>query len=78
MSLYLPSLRARSLAFANRRPLPPIPSLIQFHPRQLILSGLTALWAARLGTFLFQRVLKSGGDSRFDEIKKSVCNFCAN
>jgi hypothetical protein len=25
-----------------------------------------------LGTFLFQRVLKSGGDSRFTEIKKKV------
>lgn len=45
------------------------------HPRQLIASALVAFWAARLGTFLFQRIQKSGKDSRFDEIKQSPPKF---
>ena len=45
------------------------------HPRQLIASALVAFWAARLGTFLFQRIQKSGKDSRFDEIKQSPTKF---
>ena len=72
LSLYLPALRARSLARSQRLPTPGFPSLTSFHPRQLIMSGLTLLWAFRLGSFLFQRVLQSGGDSRFDKLKKKV------
>lgn len=45
------------------------------HPRQLIASALVVLWAARLGTFLFQRVMKVGKDSRFDEIKQKPLSF---
>lgn len=33
------------------------------------------LWAGKLGTFLLYRVIKSGGDKRFDEIKKSKGRF---
>jgi len=33
------------------------------------------MWATRLGTFLFNRVLSSGGDDRFDEIKPSFLRF---
>jgi steroid 5-alpha reductase family enzyme len=33
------------------------------------------IWAARLGTFLFRRVIKAGKDDRFDEIKPSFIRF---
>lgn len=70
-SLYWPALRGRFL-LGSTAPFPPITA---FHPRQLIMTGLTALWATRLGTFLFQRIQKHGGDPRFDDIKKSAPKF---
>lgn len=36
---------------------------------QVCVTVMVMLWAARLGAFLFRRVLKTGKDSRFDEIK---------
>jgi len=39
------------------------------------MSGLTAIWAGRLGTFLFKRVMKVGSDSRFDDIKPYPAKF---
>lgn len=45
------------------------------HPRQLMMSAMTLFWAGRLGSFLVQRIAKSGSDSRFDEIKKSPLAF---
>ena len=33
------------------------------------MTALVLSWAARLGSFLFMRVLAAGKDSRFDEIK---------
>jgi steroid 5-alpha reductase family enzyme len=33
------------------------------------------IWTSRLGGFLFIRILNSGGDSRFNEIKKSGMKF---
>lgn len=75
LSLYFPAYRARSLAAAEGLPIPVWPKITDFHPRQLILSGLTALWAARLGSFLFNRVLQDGRDSRFDKIKKNPTRF---
>lgn len=65
VSLYYPALRNKT----------PLPSLLSFHPRQLAMSGFAILWAGRLGSFLFQRISKSGSDSRFDEIKKSPPKF---
>lgn len=44
VSLYYPSLRAKG----------PLPNILSFHPRQLIMSGFTCLWASRLGSFLYQ------------------------
>ena len=38
-----------------------------WEPRSLILAALVLAWAVRLGSFLFARVLQSGGDSRFDD-----------
>lgn len=43
--------------------------------RALLLTALVLIWAGRLGTFLFQRILKAGKDERFDEIKPSFLRF---
>ena len=43
--------------------------------RAVLLLALVVMWATRLGTFLFNRVLSSGGDDRFDEIKPSFLRF---
>lgn len=37
--------------------------------RQKVNSGMVMIWAIRLGTFLFSRVLREGKDSRFDVVK---------
>ncbi|TDZ24730.1 hypothetical protein Cob_v002178 [Colletotrichum orbiculare MAFF 240422] len=81
LSLYLPSLRAR---LSPTAPVPP-PSLLSsfgssggftaLNWRQVALSGAVAFWALRLGSYLFQRILQDGNDSRFDEIKKSPVRF---
>ncbi len=44
-------------------------------PRSWILASLVTVWAARLGTFLFRRVLADGSDARFDDIKPSAPRF---
>ncbi len=44
-------------------------------PRAWLLAGLIALWALRLGSFLFRRVKRSGKDGRFDEIKQRWSRF---
>ncbi len=36
---------------------------------------LVVIWAARLGSFLFNRIRKAGKDDRFDEIKPSFIRF---
>jgi steroid 5-alpha reductase family enzyme len=43
--------------------------------RAVLLLVLVAIWAARLGAFLFLRVMRAGQDSRFDEIKASFPRF---
>lgn len=48
-SLYYPSLRAKYLMGSTAA----LPAITAFHPRALIMSGLTMLWAGRLGSFLF-------------------------
>ncbi|KAI9825408.1 MAG: hypothetical protein M1832_001138 [Thelocarpon impressellum] len=86
LSLYLPTLRARAAAGATGGVRPPWPSLLAsftgsggaaaaLNWRQVVLSAAVAVWATRLGTFLFQRIMKDGSDSRFDEIKKSPPAF---
>lgn len=47
----------------------------RFDLRSLIIVALVAVWAARLGSFLYRRVKKAGSDSRFDEIKPSFLRF---
>ena len=43
--------------------------------RSVVLMLLVLIWAARLGTFLFHRIHKSGKDDRFDNIKTSFWSF---
>jgi steroid 5-alpha reductase family enzyme len=43
--------------------------------RAVLLLVLVVIWATRLGTFLFGRVLKQGKDDRFDEIKVNFTSF---
>ena len=50
-----------------------------FHPnmdaRSLVVCALIAIWAIRLGSFLFLRVKKDGKDRRFDEIKTKFFRY---
>ena len=41
----------------------------QVYLRQLVQSGCVTIWALRLGTFLFHRVLQAGQDSRFNKVR---------
>lgn len=43
--------------------------------RSVLLLAVVLVWATRLGTFLFNRVLKAGKDARFDDIKLSFFRF---
>jgi len=43
--------------------------------RAIFLAVLVAIWAIRLGMFLFGRIKKAGKDDRFDEIKPSFIRF---
>jgi steroid 5-alpha reductase family enzyme len=43
--------------------------------RAAVLLVLVIVWATRLGTFLFNRVMQAGKDDRFDEIKVSFTRF---
>ncbi|EHL00563.1 hypothetical protein M7I_3448 [Glarea lozoyensis 74030] len=79
------SLRARAAASLAGKAKPAFPSLIDaftgkggqngLNWRQVVISTAVAIWATRLGSYLFQRVIADGHDSRFDEIKKSPPKF---
>jgi len=43
--------------------------------RQFIQSHMVMAWASRLGLFLFVRVLKEGGDKRFDAVRDKPMKF---
>lgn len=43
--------------------------------RSLLLLSLVTIWAIRLGSFLFQRILRAGKDARFDDLKPSITRF---
>ncbi|KAI1005886.1 hypothetical protein K3495_g2332 [Podosphaera aphanis] len=84
LSLYLPTLRARAAAELSGSTKPVFPSLLSIFTgsgvqgwnwRQLALSAAVTIWATRLGSYLFQRILEDGHDSRFDKIKKSPPMF---
>lgn len=44
-------------------------------PCQFLLAAALVAWTVRLGTFLAQRAIETGGDSRFDEIKHGEVEF---
>ncbi|MEM9824630.1 MAG: DUF1295 domain-containing protein [Bacteroidota bacterium] len=44
-------------------------------PRSLLLAALVMVWAARLGSFLLRRILRSGSDDRFDHLKPDFFRF---
>lgn len=43
--------------------------------RAMLVAGMVMIWSFRLATFLFARISKSGGDSRFDDIKNRPTRF---
>jgi steroid 5-alpha reductase family enzyme len=43
--------------------------------RSVLLLTMVVIWATRLGTFLFLRIVKAGKDARFDELKPSFARF---
>lgn len=43
--------------------------------RSLLLWVLVVAWAGRLGSFLFRRIMKTGKDARFDDLKPSFVRF---
>lgn len=43
--------------------------------RSLIVGGMVIVWAARLGSFLLIRNMRSGGDERFEVIRRSPLRF---
>jgi steroid 5-alpha reductase family enzyme len=43
--------------------------------RSMLLAAMVVSWAARLGLFLFTRILADGADRRFDEIRGSFVRF---
>ena len=43
--------------------------------RSMLLASLVVIWAVRLGTFLFNRILQDGKDDRFDKIKPKFFRF---
>ncbi|KAJ7743177.1 DUF1295-domain-containing protein [Mycena metata] len=48
-----------------------------FHVRNVVTSVLVMIWAVRISGFLFFRVLMTGHDGRFDEIRKHFFRFLA-
>ncbi|RIA95256.1 hypothetical protein C1645_758090 [Glomus cerebriforme] len=46
-----------------------------WYVRQIVATIFAILWGARLGLFCLYRMLKSGTDSRFDNIRKSFMSF---
>ncbi|KAF6832582.1 hypothetical protein CMUS01_06868 [Colletotrichum musicola] len=84
LSLCLPTLRARYSPVSTNASASLPSRLVSFagpgcpgalNWRQIALSGAVVLWAVRLGSYLFKRIVQEGKDSRFDEIKKSPARF---
>ncbi|KAJ7746944.1 DUF1295-domain-containing protein [Mycena maculata] len=48
-----------------------------FHARNVVTSVLVMIWAVRIAGFLFFRVLMTGHDGRFEEIRKHFFKFLA-
>jgi len=46
-----------------------------FYARNVLASAFLMAWSARLGGFLLYRVLKTGSDNRFDEMRSKILSF---
>ena len=46
-----------------------------FDTRAVVVVSMVAVWAIRLGSFLFARVRRDGGDRRFDRLKEEPLRF---
>ncbi|KAK3938632.1 hypothetical protein QBC46DRAFT_389715 [Diplogelasinospora grovesii] len=68
-SFFLPALRSSSSSSSSGI------SLADFSWRQLAMTGGVLVYAVRLSSFLFMRILKKGHDSRFDETKHKPSRF---
>jgi len=73
VSLYYPFLRDKFYLKKSVQ----LPNILSFAPRQILLMGCVSLWTLRLGSFLLQRALKAGGDSRFDDVRHQPAKFTA-
>lgn len=49
--------------------------VVQLGVGDYLLAGCIIVWALRLGSFLFLRIMQDGGDTRFDNIKPSFSRF---
>ncbi len=47
----------------------------RYDSQSILLTGLVLIWTFRLGFYLFRRILRTGRDRRFNEIKKSAGRF---
>ena len=47
----------------------------QISIRSIVVAAFVSIWTLRLGTFLYKRIVKSGEDKRFREIKNSLPKF---
>lgn len=78
IAAYLKTEKFYDLAGTSTFILLAVQSLIKtnkFFPRQVIQTGLVATWAARLGLFLFFRILKDGKDRRFNRVRDNPKRF---
>jgi len=48
---------------------------VHIDERTLLIATMCGLWALRLGSFLFKRILNAGSDSRFNKIKHDPLQF---
>lgn len=49
----------------------------RFDTYSILMASMVVIWALRLGSFLFIRVMKDGADNRFDDIKPDFLRFLA-
>ncbi|RCI17159.1 hypothetical protein L249_2813 [Ophiocordyceps polyrhachis-furcata BCC 54312] len=69
LGLFLPAMRMPSWSWSSL--------LASRHWRQVALTAMAMVWTLRLGSYLFNRVLSHGTDSRFDKIRNRPFVFAS-